>query len=212
MVKRLIFNMATTLDGFMAGPNGALDDVAPGPEAHQYANDLVRSASAMVFGRGMHETVAPFWDSVDLATLSTVEVEFAQVFGQTPRFVFSRTLDRVEANATIIRDDIAGRVAELKRQPGDGPLLLGCGPGLFATFVGLDLIDEYSFIVNPVLESRGKWLFDRLNQRVPLTLRETKIFDSSSVLLIYEPARRASRIDEPRPGRWNAAPPIDSSL
>jgi riboflavin biosynthesis pyrimidine reductase len=92
-------------------------------------------------------------------------------------------------------------VTELKRQPGDGPLLLGCGPGLFATFVGLDLIDEYRFTFNPVLASRGKGLFDRLGQRVALTLRETRILDASSVLLIYEPARRGDRIDEPSAGR-----------
>lgn len=189
-MKKLIYVISTTLDGFMAGPHGELDAVAPSMDSHQCSNDLVRSASALLFGRATYELLTSFWDTVDLAnpSLSPVEVEFAQVFRATPRVVFSRTLDSVGDNAVLVKDDIAGRVSELKRQTG-GPLLLGCGAELLAAFAALDLIDEYRITVNPVLLSRGKPVFTQLADRVDLTLRETRTFENGAVLLTYDTKR-----------------------
>ncbi len=192
-MRNVVLFMFATLDGLIAGPDGGLDAVTPANEEHQYTNDLIRSASAMMFGRRIYEIVAGFWDTVDISapTLSPIEVEFATIFRATPRVVFSRTLTDVDPKAMLIKSDIARQVSKLKDQPG-GPLLLGCGPELLATLANLDLIDEYRVILNPTLLGSGKPLFNRIDQRVKLKLLETKVFPSGGVLLSYETVRPAA--------------------
>ena len=191
-MRDVVLFIFTTLDGFISGPNGELDAVVPATEEHQYTNDILRTASALMFGRVMYEMVAPFWDAFDITDPAApwVEVEFATIFRSTPRIVFSRTLDKVDSKAMLIKDDIASHVSRLRDQPG-GPLLLGCGPDLLATFAKLDLIDEYRLIVNPTVLGSGKPLFKGIEQRIKLELLETRVFPSGSVLLRYKPERRS---------------------
>jgi dihydrofolate reductase len=110
-------------------------------------------------------------------------VEFAGIWRDMPKIVYSTTLDSAGWNTTVVRDVDAGEVMELKRQPG-GDLALG-GADLAASFRRLGLIDEYRIYVHPVLIGRGNPLFKETEALTPLRLLESRIFGNGVVLLRY---------------------------
>jgi dihydrofolate reductase len=119
-------------------------------------------------------------------------VEFARIWRDMPKVVFSRTLERAEWNTAIKRDVIVEEMMALKAQPG-GDLALG-GADLAAAFMRHDLIDEYRLYVHPVLIGRGKPLFEPSDSRTGLRLAETRAFGNGVVLLRY------GRTEVSRPG------------
>jgi dihydrofolate reductase len=125
-------------------------------------------------------------------------LEFARDWKATPKVVFSRTLDKVEGNATLAEGDIAETVARLKQET-DGNLALG-GPNLASTFMELGLIDEYRLFVHPVLVGGGTPFFPPLDERIDLHLVEARTFSSGAVSLRYSPTRSVAR-DAPAQNR-----------
>jgi dihydrofolate reductase len=191
-MRKVILYMITTLDGLIAGPDDALAHYEPSDEEHRFANDLFDRAGAVLFGRVAYEGFVSYWDTLDLTDASNprVAVDFATIFRSKPRVVFSRTLEEVDGNAVLVKDDVAGAVSELKRQPG-GDLLLVCGPELLSTFVASGLIDEFQILVAPTVLGEGKALFAGVEDQLQLELLETRVFGSGSVLLRYRSARAA---------------------
>jgi dihydrofolate reductase len=110
--------------------------------------------------------------------------EFARIWRDMPKIVYSRTLERAEWNTTIVRDVLVDEVLELKAQTG-GNLVLG-GADLGATFMRLDLVDEYRLYVHPVVIGRGKPLFPASDTRISLQLAETRTFGNGVVPLRYQ--------------------------
>src|SRR6266516_3124443 len=110
-------------------------------------------------------------------------VEFARIWRDMPKIVYSRTLERADWNATVVRDVVVEEVMELKKQSG-GDLVLG-GADLAATFRHLDLVDEYRLYVHPVVLGRGKPLFQPSDAKIDLELAETRTFGNGVVLLRY---------------------------
>jgi len=111
-------------------------------------------------------------------------VEFARIWRDKPKIVFSRTLERADWNTTVVRDLVPEEVMELRAQPG-GDLVLG-GADLAAAFMRHDLIDEYRLYVHPVLIGRGKPLFRSSDAKINLRLAETRAFGNGVVLLRYQ--------------------------
>jgi dihydrofolate reductase len=103
-----------------------------------------------------------------------------------PKVVYSRTLERAGANATVVRDVVPAEVLALKAQPG-GDLVVG-GADLGAEFAGHDLIDEYRVYVHPIVIGRGTPMLRASDAKVPLSLIETHTFGNGVVLLRYERA------------------------
>lgn len=186
-MRKVILYMFTTLDGFVAGPNGEFDDFEPSVEEHKYANQLFSSADAVLFGRKTYEAFVSYWDALDLTDASTppVELEFASIFRKLTRVVFSRTLERVPENTILINDNLAAAVTHLKQKPGRD-LLLVCGPELLATLVQHALVDEYRLLVKPTVFGRGIALFGELQEKLRLKLVSTRVFDSGVVLHHYQ--------------------------
>lgn len=189
-MRTLVLSTVTTLDGFIAGPDGELDWIPADDELHRHFTREFESADAVLFDRGSYEILVPFWDDYDLGDDASPEAvsEFARVFRTKSRVVFSNTLDSVDEKATLIREDIVAEVARLKNQTG-AYLLLDCGPELLATCVEHDLIDEYRLVVIPVALGRGKPLFSELRDRLNLNLLSTTSFASGAVLHRYQPTR-----------------------
>jgi dihydrofolate reductase len=98
--------------------------------------------------------------------------------------VFSKTLQQVGENARIVRDNIAGEVNALKAQPGKDMVV--CGAGIAASFMQLDLIDEFRPVIHPVVVGGGKPMFPALDKIINLKLIETRRFGSGVVLLRYQ--------------------------
>jgi dihydrofolate reductase len=116
-------------------------------------------------------------------SLSDHELEFARIWRQLPKLVFSTTLERVEGNATLARDGVADAVARLTQQSG-GDVAVG-GARLAATCTELGLIDEYRLFVSPVVLGGGSPYFPALERRVGLELLEIRTFGGRVVYLRY---------------------------
>ncbi len=185
-MRKVIYSMPVSLDGFIEGPNGEFDWAEPDLELHQHFNDEELEFSAHLYGRRLYE-VMTYWQTADMNPASTpVEVEYARRWQQVPTIVFSTTLERVEGNARLIKENIADEVAKLKAQPGKDMILGGAGIG--ATFRKLGLIDEYRLYVYPVVLGSGKPFFPQLSAIVNLRLLKTTTFNSGVVSLRYQPA------------------------
>jgi dihydrofolate reductase len=183
--RRIVYGMSVSLDGFMAGPGGDLSWHHVDEELHQHFNEQLGAMSAFLDGRVTYELMAAYWPTADADPANPAPVrEFARIWRDMPKIVYSRTLEHADWNTTIVRDVVVDEVLALKARPG-GDLALG-GADLAATFRRHDLIDEYRLYVNPVLIGAGKPLFAPSDARTDLRLTGTRTFGNGVVLLRYE--------------------------
>jgi dihydrofolate reductase len=175
--------MAVSVDGFFEGPNREIDWHKVDDELHRHVNDELKAMGAFLSGRVTYELMAGFWPTADADPSSTGPmVEFASIWRDMPKIVYSTTLEQAGWNTTIVRDVVAEEVIELKSKPG-GDLVLS-GADVAATFMRYDLIDEYRLYVHPVVIGRGKPLFPS-DVKIDLRLTETRAFGNGVVLLRY---------------------------
>jgi dihydrofolate reductase len=183
-MRKVVLMMSASLDGFIEGPNRELDWHLVDDELHRHFNEVLGSMGGFLSGRVIHELMAAFWPTADTDPASTPPmVEYARIWRDMPKIVYSRTLEYTDWNTTVVRDVVPAEVMELKAQPG-GDLALG-GADLAASFMRHDLIDEYRLYVHPVVIGRGKPLFPVSDSRTELRLDETRTFGNGVVLLHY---------------------------
>ena len=184
-MSSVIYSMMVSLDGFVARPNGDIDWINVDEELHTFANKQADEMGTFLYGRRLYELMAGYWPTADLnPSTPAVEVEFARIWKQKPKIVFSKTLHRIDWNSRLVRDNVADEVARLKAQPGND-MDVG-GPTLAATFMQLGLIDEYRLLVQPVILGRGIPFFPPLDTTINLRLVETRTFGSGVVYLRYQ--------------------------
>ncbi|MGW8877448.1 dihydrofolate reductase family protein [Streptomyces mirabilis] len=190
-MRRIVLMMSVSLDGFIEGPNREIDWHRVDAELHQHFNEEIRKLGGLLEGRVTHELMAGFWPTADQDPDSTAEVaEFAGIWRDIPKYVYSRTLERADWNTTIVRDVVPDEVRALKEQPG-GDLGLG-GADLTAAFLRHDLVDEFRVYVHPVLIGGGKPLFPESHTPTGLRFAESRAFGNGVVLLRYERDSTAS--------------------
>jgi dihydrofolate reductase len=183
-MRKLIYSMGVSLDGFIAGPNGEIDWSAPDEELHRFHNRQARETGPHLYGRRLYEEMR-YWESAEDNPAAPEHVlEFARIWKDTPKIVFSRTLDAVEGNARLVKGDAAEEVARLKQEPGND-LAVG-GAGLASTFIKLGLVDEYRLFVSPVVLGGGTPYFPALDERINLELVEARTFGSRVVYVRYQ--------------------------
>src|SRR5918996_3040374 len=119
LMRKLIYSMGVSLDGFIAGPDGKFGWSAPDEELHRFHNQQAQELGAQLYGRRLYETMAS-WETYadENPSAPEHELEFARIWKATPKVVFSRTLEKVEGNATLVSDGAVEEVARLKQQPG----------------------------------------------------------------------------------------------
>ena len=182
-MRKLIYSMGVSLDGFIAGPDGEIDWSAPDAELHRFHNQQTRELDAHLCGRRLYEEMV-YWETADQnPSAAEHELEFARIWKELPKIVFSTTLEHVEGIARLARGGVADEVAALKEQPGQ-PLAVG-GAGLASTCTKLGLIDEYRLFVSPVVLGGGTPYFPVLDERIDLELLETHTFGSRVVYVRY---------------------------
>jgi dihydrofolate reductase len=184
-MRRIVLSMSMSLGGYIEGPDHDISWHRADGELHRYFNDQPRGLGAFLLGRTTYELMESYWPDADTDPGATPpEVDFAAIWRETPKVVYSRTLDHAGPRTTIVRDVVPDEVRALTAQDG-GDLGLG-GAGLAATFLGLGLVDEYRVFVHPVTIGRGTPLFPPAEDRVGHRLTETKTFGNGVVLLRYE--------------------------
>jgi len=177
---KIVFGMNQSLDGYVAGVDGELEPLPPpGIALFRYWIEHVRGLAGSLYGRRMYE-VMRYWDE-DRPEWSADEHEFATAWRSHPKWVASRSLKSVGANATLIGDDLEGFARRLKAEV-DGVIAVA-GPDLAASLTDLGLIDEYHLYFRPFVLGRGKPYFARA--RTPLRLVGTDLVGEDAVRLTF---------------------------
>jgi dihydrofolate reductase len=183
-MRKLIYSMSLSADGYIAGPDGDFAWAAPDEELHRFHNEQTRELGAHICGRHLYEVMV-YWETADREPGAPPHiVEFARIWQALPKVVFSRTLDAVKGDARLATAGPAEELARLREEPG-GDIAVG-GAGLAAAFMQLDLIDEYGLFVYPVVAGGGTPFFAERDGRLDLELVETKTFGSRVVYLRYQ--------------------------
>ena len=183
-MRKLIFSMSVSLDGFIADPSGEIDWSVPDDELFRFHTEEVRELGGHLLGRRLYETMV-YWETAEeQPSLAEPEREFARLWKALPKIVFSRTLEKVEGNTRLVRDSAAEEVVRLKEESGKD-LAVG-GAGLAAGLTELGLIDEYRLFVSPVVLGGGTPYFPPLDDRIKLELVETRTFGSRVVYVRYQ--------------------------
>ena len=181
-MRPLRYSINVTLDG-------CCDHRAffPDEELHRHAVENLNRADALLFGRVTYEMMEAAFRSPRTGVLPEWMEPFARTIDAARKYVVSRTLDRVDWNAEVVRGDLRDAVQQLKRTSGKG-LLVG-GVKLPLALAELGLIDEYEFVVHPRLAGHGPTLFAGLSKYVDLKPAGRMEFGSGAVAMHYEPIR-----------------------
>ncbi len=181
-MRKLIYSMTVSLDGYIAAPDGAIDWSVPDEDLFRFHTEQVRELGVHLCGRRLYETMV-YWETAEESPLVAEHVEFAQIWKALPKVVFSTTLQSVVGNTRLASDGVGEEVSRLKEQSGRD-IAVG-GAGLAGTCMKLGLIDEWRLFVSPVLLGGGTPYFTTLDERLSLELVETKTFGSRVVYLRY---------------------------
>jgi dihydrofolate reductase len=182
-VPKLIFSMALSLDGYIAGPAGEGDWAGPSEELHRFHNEQAEELGMHLLGRRLYE-VMTYWETAEEQNPDGPEyaLEFARIWKRLPKVVYSSTLEAVEGNARLSRADPVEEVRELKA--GAGADIAVGGATLASTLTSAGLIDEYRLFATPVVLGGGDPFFAGAT-RMDLELVETRTFESGVVYLRY---------------------------
>ena len=181
-MRKLIFGINTTLDGCVDHTKQIADE-----ETHEYFTQLMRDADLLVYGHKTYQLMVPFWpDVAKNQSMTKASNEFAQKFDSINKIVFSRSLDNAEdKNTRIVRTNLHDEILKLKQEEGKN-ILVG-GVSIPSQLIELGLVDEYRFVVTPIVAGEGRRLLEgvSLPDRLQLKLVESKIFKSGCVALRY---------------------------
>lgn len=181
-MRKVVFAINITADGYSSHTDGIADD-----ELHEYFTGVLRNASLILFGRTTYDLMVPYWPDVAKNQSDTEAVnEFARVFDSLDKVVFSTTLKHVEGNNTrIVRANVAEEVLALREQPGKD-ICVG-SLSIASQLSARGLIDEYHFVVQPVVAGKGPRLFENVKPKdsLRLDLIGSKTLQSGVVALHY---------------------------
>jgi dihydrofolate reductase len=190
-MRNIILLLNVTPDGYCDHRSVIADE-----ELHLYANELVKRSDTMLFGRNTYQLFESYWPQVaEKGGATPAENEFAHLVNDVHKVVVSTTLQQAGwKNTTLVKDNVAVAIAALKQQPGKDIVMPG-SPGLAASLAQWEMIDEYRFLVQPMLAGHGKRLFstDVFTVNRPLVLVHYKHFDSGVVALSYRPETAAMK-------------------
>ncbi len=179
MKRRIILDLAVTLDGFIEGKNGEVDWCIMDSEMG-FINFL-NQIDTILYGRKSYDLWGQFTPEIEH---TDTEKEIWGLVHSKEKYVFSRTQKGTDNKAIFINDNILEEVNKLKNKPGKDIWLYG-GASLITTFINLGLVDEFRLSVHPVILGEGKPLFIDIKQRLNLKMVNTSTFSSGVVQLIY---------------------------
>lgn len=175
--------MVMSLDGFVEGEGGDSSWHVMDQEMHDFMESFLDTVDLLLYGRTAYEMMIKYWPTAEFDTRNTAKTRFfAKKMNTMNKVVFSRTMEEAQWNARVIKENVAVEVEKLKGQPGKNIALLA-GADIAQTFISQDLIDEYRFIINPVLIGKGKRVFHNAIQKFELV--ESRTFNCGNVLLVY---------------------------
>src|SRR5713226_3498332 len=189
-MRNVIFAINITLDGCCDHTKMIADE-----EMHEYFTHVMRDVDLLVFGRKTYQLMVPFWPDVAKNHSETKAMnEFADTFDSINKIVFSQSLDSAEGNTRIVRTKLQDEILKLKQEQGKN--ILTGGVAIPSQLIELGLVDEYHFVVQPIVVGEGRRLLEgiSLQEKLQLKLVESKIFESDHEL-IYSATDASHRHD-----------------
>ncbi|MFE8696017.1 dihydrofolate reductase family protein [Cytobacillus sp. FJAT-53684] len=177
--RRIILDLAVTLDGFIEGENGEIDWCIMDDEMG--FNDFLNQIDTILYGRKSYDLWGQYTPETEM---TDSEKDMWELVHSKEKYVFSRTQIGTDNSATFINKNIPEEVNKLKNKAGKDIWLYG-GASLITTFIDLGLVDEFRLSVHPVILGEGRPLFTDIKQRLNLKLIHTRTFSSGVVQLIY---------------------------
>ena len=186
-MRKIILWMSVSVDGYIEGPDHDLSWHKVDEELHSHFNQELDHMGAFIQGRVMYERMAAYWPTADQDPDSPELIrQYARIWREKPKIVYSRTLERADWNTRIVREVVAEEVEALKAEPG-GDLVIG-GAGIAAEFLRRSLVDEFNIYVHPAVVGAGTPLFPPSGPKIDLALDGTRTFGNGVVLLRYRRA------------------------
>ncbi len=184
-MRKIIVQEMLSADGFFCGPDGEIDWHNVDAEFNEMAIAFLDTVDTLVFGRVTYDLMASWWPKPEALKDDPI---VASKMNALAKFVYSQTVEKAEWNNTTMHGAIdAEEIRAMKASPGKDIAIFGSGT-IVAAFARQGLIDEYRFIVNPVVLGAGKTLFATAPDRHKLRLLGTREFSSGNVLSRYMPA------------------------
>lgn len=180
-MRKLKLQVQISLDGFIAGPNGEMDWMIWDWDDNlkNDVSQITERVDCIILGRNLAEGFIPYWTSHP-------EEEGAAKINETPKIVFTNTLDRCEwANTTLAKGDLIEQITKLKNQDGNDIIVYG-GAAFVSSLIKSGLVDEYYLLVEPTAIGTGLSIFNSLDSKLSLTLKKSKSFGCGITLLSYE--------------------------
>jgi dihydrofolate reductase len=181
-MRKLIYAINLTLDGCCDHTK-----MTPDEEDFEYHIGLVRDADLFVYGRKTYQLMVPYWPDIakNPSGETKSDVDFAKAFDSKNKVVFSRSLESADEKTRIIRTNLKDEILKLKQEP--GKYILAGGVDIPSQLIELGLVDEFRFVVHPVIAGAGRRLMEgvSLQEKLRLKLVESKIFKSGCVALRY---------------------------
>jgi dihydrofolate reductase len=191
-MRKIYMYMMLSLDGYFEGPNHDLSWHNVDQEFNKFAIEQMNETDLILFGRRMYQLMEGFWpDAVNNPEMSKEDHEIARLMNNTNKMVFSKTLDKVEEqenwkNVRLVKKFDPDEIRRLKAQPGKN-IWVG-GSELAISFIKYGLIDEFRFMINPVVIGAGTTIFKGADKKLNLELIKARTFNSGNVLMYYRPA------------------------
>ncbi|WP_133166399.1 dihydrofolate reductase family protein [Sphingobacterium haloxyli] len=181
-MRKIILDLAVSLDGFIEGPNREVDwmifDDENGEELVSFTDEI----DTVLYGRTSYER---FGNYVPSQASSLFEKQFYDKVNSMRKIVFSRSEGNLGGNPEVVRNNVKKNVIELKSTQGKNIWLFG-GSGLITSMLNLRLVDEIRIGINPIILGGGIPLFKEIQRRLPLHLTKSKQYRSGLVGLYYE--------------------------
>ena len=180
-MRNVVYAINITLDGCCDHTKTIADE-----ELLEYYTHQLRGADLLVYGRKTHQLMVPYWPDIAKNHSETkAENEFADAFDSINRVVFSRSLESAEGKTRIVRTNLRDEILRLKQERGKS-ILIG-GVAIPSQLIELGLIDEYHFVVQPIIAGEGRRLLEgiSLQEKLQIKLVESKNFKSGCVALRY---------------------------
>ncbi len=185
-MRKIISFMHISLDGYVAGPNGEMNWIKVDEEIFDHIGKRISETDTALYGRVTFQMMENYWPTAGTGPgASKHDIEHSAWYKKAHKVVLSQTLNEADlANATIISDNIADKINEIKQQD-DKEILLFGSPTATHAFMELNLIDGYWLFVNPVILGQGIPLFADIKDKIKLTLMATRQFTSGVTELSY---------------------------
>jgi dihydrofolate reductase len=182
--------MHTSLDGFVAGPNGEMNWIKVDEELFDFVATITNQADTALYGRVTYDMMQRYWPQAgEQPNASKHDKEHSAWYNNVSKVVLSKTIsEKGLANTTVIGDQLADKINQMKKQDGKNILIFG-SPTASHSLLSLGLIDEFWLFVNPIILGEGRPLFKDILESIKLKLVETKTYASGVIALHYETKR-----------------------